>query len=104
MTIYTKTVTLAAGATAEVFTELGVSPMRGEVLFQLEVSSGYVLWCQLSDAAGANLGPFVPASTAMSIGGAEVVESRVRTDKDAVYFTNTGAVTASVLVAFFPRA
>jgi hypothetical protein len=102
--ILTKTVTLAAGATTEAFTEFGVAPENGEVLFQLEVSSGYVLWCQLSDAAGTSLGPFVPASTSMSIGGAEVVESRVRTDKDPVYFTNTGAVTASVLVAFFPRA
>lgn len=103
MAIYTETVTIAPGATAGIFAALGISPGNGEILFQLQVSTGYVLWGQLSDATGAHLGPFVPASTSMSIGGAEVVESRVQTDKDEVYVTNTGSASAAVLVAFFPH-
>ena len=104
MTIYTKTVTLAAGATTEVFTEFGVPPENGEVLFQLPISGGAsFLVFQLSDSLGVDLGPYVPSSHASDVGSTVILESRVPTDKDPVYFTNTAPSPAPVLIAFFPR-
>ena len=102
--IYAKTLTVAASATTEVFTELGISPLNGEVLFQLPVSGGgSFLVFQLSDSTGTDLGPYVPASHVSDVASTAILESRVLTDKDPVYITNTGAGTAEVLVAFFPR-
>lgn len=104
MTIYTKTVTLAVGATTEVFTEFGVAPETGEVLFQLPVAGGTsFLVFQLSDATGTALGPYVPSSHASAVAGTTILESRVPTNKDPVYFTNTAVSPAPITIAFFPR-
>jgi hypothetical protein len=94
---------MATGTTAEVFTELGIDPVIGSVWVQVTGdSSDLGPSIQLSlDGTGTQLGPFLNFAT-MEQPTQDVLEGvRLRTAKDPVYITNSGAGTVDVAVAVF---
>lgn len=77
--IYNRQVTVAAGATIEVFDEIGISPERCDVAIQVLGGTSVYL---VEDDAGANPGPKISWATSPA------EPYRLITDKDPVYVKN----------------
>lgn len=99
--IYAQVISIPASSVVEVFTEMGIDPLRCEVIVQFEspVVTGIVLFLA-QDAAGTNVGPALDTEAVGSGGAAlPLATSRFCTDKDPVYLQNTHSSAINVAVA-----
>lgn len=99
--IYARTLSIPANSVVEVFTEVGIEPLRCEVIIQFEAPSvtGPVLFLA-EDLAGTNTGPALDTEASSSGGAAlPLSTSRLCTDKDPVYLKSTYSSAITVAVA-----
>jgi hypothetical protein len=92
--IYTRQITISAGAVVEVFAALGISPGRYDVTVQ--VISGHSVYL-VEDGTGANVGPQVNWSP--TAGPPPLEPYRFYTNRDPVYIKNYDSSSSVVGVA-----
>jgi hypothetical protein len=104
--IYAQPVSIPADSVVEVFTEIGIDPLRCEVIVQFESPevTGSVLFLA-QDIDGTSVGPALDTEASSSGGAAlPLSTSRFCTDKDPVYLKNSygSAITVAVALTDHP--
>lgn len=98
--IYAATISIPADSVVEVFTELGIDPLRCEVIVQVVSALDSPVVYLAQDAAGASVGPALDSQSVGESGAAlPAATSRFCTDKDPVYLQNSRGSATSVAVA-----
>lgn len=88
--IYTRQVTIAAGATIEVFDALSLSPLHCEVAIQVLSGTGSYAVYLVENSGGTNPGPKMPSSYPPP------ATFHLVTNKDPVYVKNYDSESATV--------
>jgi hypothetical protein len=104
--IYAQAISIPASSVVEVFTEIGIDPLRCEVIVQFESPSvtGALLFLA-QDSTGTNVGPALDTESVGGGGAAlPLSTSRFCTDKDPVYLKNaySSAITVAVALTDHP--